>query len=289
MELSQLKQFKTIAECGSLTSAAEKLYISQPALSTMLRKLEKELGVQLFIRKHNRIFLSTAGEIVLNHVNIIDRQTENLREDLELFLQGENHIHISFCSKGIMWYIIPLFTNTYQDIRLTISSFAEGREEELLYDNKEHLLVTSRPLDSPGVECIPFLKDEHYISVPSTHPLAGQESIFITKETEFPEIHYLSQTDDIFCRRCEAFFGQFAPKIHMIVYTDYFLYMYQIRNRRVVSTTTESVMHFRDDGPERSTLRIENPELSLQYYLCYLTRNKKRVQPFLDWNIYLEP
>lgn len=289
MELSQLKQFKTIAECGSLTAAAEKLYLSQPALSAMLRKLEHELGAQLFIRKHNRILLSAAREIVLKHVNQIERQTEMMREELESFLFGESSISISFCSKGVMWYMIPFFSQTYQDIRLTISSFAEdGREAELLLDYKEHLLVTSHPIDAPGIECVAFLKDEHYITVPASHPLAGQESILITEETEIPVLHYLTQTDDIFCQRCEAFFKQFEPKIHTIVYTDYFLYMHQIRNRGVVSTTTESVMHFRDDGPDRAALRIENPELSLQYYLCYLKKNKKRVQPFLDWKLYLD-
>ena len=51
MELTQLLQFKTIAECKTMTQAAKKLHISQPALSTGLKKLEEELGVQLFERK----------------------------------------------------------------------------------------------------------------------------------------------------------------------------------------------------------------------------------------------
>ena len=51
MELTQLLQFKTIAECKTMTLAAEHLHISQPALSMSLKKLEEELGTPLFERK----------------------------------------------------------------------------------------------------------------------------------------------------------------------------------------------------------------------------------------------
>lgn len=51
MNSNQLWQFKTIAECGNITKAAELLFITQPALSTALGKLEDELGRPLFIRE----------------------------------------------------------------------------------------------------------------------------------------------------------------------------------------------------------------------------------------------
>ena len=51
MNSDQLRQFKAIAECGTLTKAAERLYISQSALSMSLTKLEDEIGKLLFVRK----------------------------------------------------------------------------------------------------------------------------------------------------------------------------------------------------------------------------------------------
>ena len=58
MDLMQLQYFKIIAETESLTRAAKILHVSQPAMSAMLKKLEEELGVELFDRSPNRIHLN---------------------------------------------------------------------------------------------------------------------------------------------------------------------------------------------------------------------------------------
>ena len=59
MELNQIKYFQTIAEEGSFTKAAQKLYLSQPALSKSMARLESELGVELFTRQGMRLELNT--------------------------------------------------------------------------------------------------------------------------------------------------------------------------------------------------------------------------------------
>ena len=69
MELQQLKYFKTVAAIGKISEAAEALFISAPALSTSISRLEKELGVQLFDRYAKRIALNAQGEIFLRYVN----------------------------------------------------------------------------------------------------------------------------------------------------------------------------------------------------------------------------
>ena len=58
MDITTLEYFKIIAESGSLTKAAQQLHITQPAMSAMLKKLEEELGVELFDRSPNRIYLN---------------------------------------------------------------------------------------------------------------------------------------------------------------------------------------------------------------------------------------
>ena len=71
MELQQLKYFKTVAETGKISDAAQMLFVSAPALSTSISRLEKELGVQLFDRTNNRIILNQQGQILLRYVNQI--------------------------------------------------------------------------------------------------------------------------------------------------------------------------------------------------------------------------
>ena len=83
MNSNQLWQFKTIAECGNITKAAELLFITQPALSTALGKLEDELGRPLFIREGRNLSLTEDGKVLLHYARIvtdaIDRAQEHFR------------------------------------------------------------------------------------------------------------------------------------------------------------------------------------------------------------------
>ena len=69
MELSLLYYFKTVAEQENITKAAELLYISQPALSKAIAKLEKSLDVTLFERRKGRISLSSMGRVYYEYVS----------------------------------------------------------------------------------------------------------------------------------------------------------------------------------------------------------------------------
>jgi LysR family transcriptional regulator, transcription activator of glutamate synthase operon len=72
MELRQLKYFLAIAECGSMSSAAESLHVSQPSLSVSLRNLETELGVQLFNRRGRTLELNDDGRYFVDRVRMIE-------------------------------------------------------------------------------------------------------------------------------------------------------------------------------------------------------------------------
>ena len=67
IELEQLKQLIAFATYGTLSKAAEELYISQPALSRSIQKLEKTLGVELFDRKKNKMELNENGKTVIQY------------------------------------------------------------------------------------------------------------------------------------------------------------------------------------------------------------------------------
>ena len=80
IELEQLKQLIAFATHGTLSKAAEELYISQPALSRSIQKLEKTLGVELFDRKKNKMELNQNGKTVIQYAEkfrIINRLRKN--------------------------------------------------------------------------------------------------------------------------------------------------------------------------------------------------------------------
>ena len=80
MELHQLRSFIEVAQEGSFTRAAEKLYLTQPALSLQIKALETELGAPLFERRNRQIFLTEVGRMVLQRAK---EQLENLGDPLK--------------------------------------------------------------------------------------------------------------------------------------------------------------------------------------------------------------
>lgn len=83
MDIRQLDYFVVIAEEKNISKAAERLYISQSALSQQLAKLEDSLGAQLFNRKHRTLELTEAGQIYLNsayHIMHISEETDRKLE-----------------------------------------------------------------------------------------------------------------------------------------------------------------------------------------------------------------
>ena len=100
MELRQFKYVNMVAQCGSVTKAARKLFISQPALSSYINKLEEELGVKLFDRSATPLVCTYAGEQYLKRARAILMQLDDMdREfrDIATNCQGRllSLIHIS--------------------------------------------------------------------------------------------------------------------------------------------------------------------------------------------------
>ena len=80
MTLQQLNYLVTVAECGNITEAAEKLYISQPSLSTAIHNLEKEMGVTAFVRSNKGVVVTREGEELLSYARMLLEQADNMKE-----------------------------------------------------------------------------------------------------------------------------------------------------------------------------------------------------------------
>ncbi len=80
MTLQQLKYLVTVAECKNITAAAEKLYISQPSLSTAIHSLENEMGIKAFVRSNKGICITKEGEELLSYARNLLEQAEIMKD-----------------------------------------------------------------------------------------------------------------------------------------------------------------------------------------------------------------
>ena len=80
MTLQQLAYLVAVAECGSITDAAERLFISQPSLSAAIHNLEKEMGVTAFVRSNKGVAVTREGEELLSFARMLLEQADIMQE-----------------------------------------------------------------------------------------------------------------------------------------------------------------------------------------------------------------
>ncbi|MBW7573196.1 LysR family transcriptional regulator [Caproiciproducens faecalis] len=170
----QLKYILTIAREGNLTSAAQKLYISQPSLSSMLAHVEEELDVKLFDRTVSPLKLTYAGEQYINAAEQILSIINDLNHNLERIsnsLAGRLNIGCSsYFSSTLIPYIIPVFKNRYSDVQINLT---EGErmdlEKKLMSGNLDLIFTTYGNSENKNIEYIPLYKEEFVLISPLSY------------------------------------------------------------------------------------------------------------------------
>ena len=120
LELYQLEQLLAVSDCGTLSGAAKRLHLSQPALSRSMQRLEADLQVPLFIRRKNKIELNDNGRMAVDYAQKILEQTQDMVSRIQAFERSRRTILVGSCAPAPLWEIPPLLSNLYPD--MTISS-----------------------------------------------------------------------------------------------------------------------------------------------------------------------
>ena len=182
MELIQLKYFKTVAQTGKIAEAAQSLFISAPALSTSISRLEKELGVQLFDRTGNRITLNNQGQILLRYVNQIFSNLECAQTELKQSLMQQGQ-HISIASVASAQWVDLITAFSQENPHFTLSCTSLTRNElssSGLHAQHNFLFAANEdipPFYLNELESVVLFRDYPVIMVNPEHPLAKQKCI----------------------------------------------------------------------------------------------------------------
>lgn len=155
MNLKQAQYVKTIAECGSITAAAKKLFVSQPSLSQMLRQLEQETGLPIFDRSTSPMRLTYAGEKYLHAAERIlaanaelDSQLREIRHEHA----GRLRLGISVTrAMQVMPLVMPIFQQQYPNVSLQLTESGSANLEELLRGGSIDLAFAALESTSPSL------------------------------------------------------------------------------------------------------------------------------------------
>jgi DNA-binding transcriptional LysR family regulator len=180
--LAQIEAFLTVAERRSVSAAAGVLYVTQPALTTRLKNLERELGVDLFVRTSRGMRLTAEGRAFRPHAQRALQSLAAGRELLRERREGRVGELIVGAAPAISTYVLPLVLRTFQasfpNVHLIVrTGHSEDVLELVLREQVQIGLV--RDLPHPAVTSTPLYEDEIVLVVHPQHRLAGEASIAV--------------------------------------------------------------------------------------------------------------
>lgn len=194
MDTKIIEYIISIAEEKSLSKAAEKLYISQPALSQRLKKLEEELGTPLFIRDNTGLSITDAGRIYING----GRSVLKIKQDALQKLSGMNRRNRDLlrfgCATSLALECIPAFRHKYPDIELiTQHCNTPTAKESLIMGRMDIAVLLSSSLQHSALEYLPLSRGELVLAVPDNHPALTEST-----DADTLQNHYTALQDDYF-------------------------------------------------------------------------------------------
>ena len=211
MDTNDLRYFAAVAKYGSISQAAKATFISQPQLSHIIRKLENEMGVTLFRRTSHGTKLTSDGQRILMHSQVILKEMDRLQlmvsarkvECSSLNVSMTRFSHTAECYNEIC--------RRYQDIDSFTGRLHEASPLEVINDAKEgrsslgviHTAVkedrAARNFADQGLEYIPLATIRPYVCMSSEHELVrtvGRRGIDIRELLDYGFVRYIGQYED---------------------------------------------------------------------------------------------
>ena len=207
MTLMQLNYVITISEAGSLSRASEKLYVSQPSLTSAVKELEREIGITIFNRTGRGVTLTAEGLEFLPYARQVYSQYLNL---LDNYSPGSSRRQKFAVSTQHYSFAVKAFVETVKTFDVTQYEFAirETRTQEviddvaslrseigILYLSDFNRKAIQKLLSANGLDFHRLIDCSAYVYLWKGHPLAGSASISLDELANYPCISF-EQGDD---------------------------------------------------------------------------------------------
>jgi DNA-binding transcriptional LysR family regulator len=173
VELSHLRYFLAITQAGSISAAAKKLRISQPALTVAIHQLEKELSCTLFHRDHSGVTLTGIGAELGRHAEQIFSLIEHAQQEVRTLQRGAIGRFVLGCHESLGAYFLPGFMSEFwrsePRIELSLWNGASAAVEDAVVERKVHFGLVVNPRRLPDLVIIDLFHDavDLFIAAPT--------------------------------------------------------------------------------------------------------------------------
>lgn len=181
ISIKQFRAFLALYKYKNFTRAAQSVFLSQPAFSSLIYSLEKEVGLTLFYRDTKMVKLTEDGEmfynVAHNMMNVFNQSIETLKE-----YKNHQQSNISIATlPSVAAQLLPDITEKfrikYPDIHFDIKDMQTNNCIELIKDGAVDLAICSTHSNIPNINATKIFTDSYYIVCNTNHPLAKKENI----------------------------------------------------------------------------------------------------------------
>ncbi|MFF1421828.1 LysR family transcriptional regulator [Streptomyces sp. NPDC058280] len=180
MEIHQLRYVQAIAETGSFTAAAARLYLAQPSLSVQVRKLEHELGAALFERSGRHVTLTAAGEVFLQHANRALGELDRARESVREAQRPAARLRVTLgvlpsVGAGLLPGALASLRREHPEVTVSVVERDSSEEfVDMVRTNRLDLAAVRKQTVQAELSRMPLAREPLAAVLPPGHPLAGR-------------------------------------------------------------------------------------------------------------------
>jgi LysR family hydrogen peroxide-inducible transcriptional activator len=181
MTLQELRYLVAVADEGQVVRAAARCHVGQPTLSTQLRKLEDELGVQLFERGPRGLEPTSAGAPIIAQARLVLEEAQRLKDMARSSgdpMAGPLRLGtIPTLGPYLLPHLLPAIRKAYPRLRLLLSESLTGELLEGLQRRTLDCALLALPLPAEGFDTLPLFREPFDLALPAGHRLARKKRI----------------------------------------------------------------------------------------------------------------
>jgi DNA-binding transcriptional LysR family regulator len=185
----QLEVFGVVARKGSMTKAAESLYMTQPAVSIQMKQLQESIGMPLFEKVGRSLSLTEAGKSLYRLHNQLSQQMEAFEAELSLLqggLKGKLTISSASTAKYFLPYLLGTFLKRYPEVEISLKVTNRNEVLRHMQDNLFDLAVLTQIPSGDDYVCTPYLDNPLVIGAHPEHPFVGRKNLSLKDFADQP-------------------------------------------------------------------------------------------------------
>ena len=268
IDLQQLIYLKLVAECGTISKAAEILHVSQPAISRAIQRLEEDLQVKIFTRRRNRVELNENGKLALKFAEKILNDSKEMIDQIRALDRSRRTISIGSIAPMPMLELIPILNQLYSGRMIATELTDEENLERGILDSTYQLAISPRKIDNPRIFSNSWDFERLYFLIPKDHKFAKKSSLkFSDLDGEsiliFSPIGFWKFVRDV------------MPRSKFIEQDDREKFSELISESNLLAFKTDKTIDREGISSNRVAIPIEDSSASVEYFLCCRIELKK--------------